>query len=248
MRLTLLLLLYALFLTSCKKYKPAEEAFFFKASSISVKTTPSQGSGSHKITDLHLYVNDQFMGSYPAGNTLPVMSKGKEVDIKLMAGIKNNGISETRVYWPFYETIQLDTFVPTGQTVQVPINFKYSSGVTFTWTENFDSGSGYSMVKSTISESDFSIATPAESFEGSSLKLTLPGNTYLTQVESAGSGFTLPKGSPNVYLELDYKCNEEFLIGLIDEALELRPALYLNPQANWNKVYITIANVVKNPA
>src|SRR5688572_29113594 len=104
-------------LSACKKFEPAEEAFFVRASSVTVKTTSKQGTGSHKITDFWLYVNGQFQGCYPVGNLMPIVSKGKPVTISVQAGIKNNGISETRMVWPFYQTLELDTLVEGGKNI-----------------------------------------------------------------------------------------------------------------------------------
>jgi hypothetical protein len=249
MRLTLLLFfLLTLFFSSCKKYKPADEAFFLKGEPVSVVTTSLQGSPSHKITDLGLYVNGQFLGSYPAGSKLPVISKGGNVKIQLRAGIKNNGISDTRITYPFYEFFEIDTFVAGGSTITRPLNFRYNSAVTFTWTENFDTGPGYTITKSPISDSNFVIAGAAESFEGRSMRIGLSGGALVAQVESTGPGFTLPQGTADIYLEMNYKCNEEFEVGLIDESLQQRPVFILNPQTTWNKIYIFLAEAVHNPS
>src|SRR4051812_12547604 len=152
--LYLFLFFFLFLLTACKKFKPADEAFFIRASSVSVKTTPKQGSGSHKITDLFLYVNGQFQGSYPAGNLMPIVSKGQPVTINVLAGIKNNGIGETRLVWPFYQLIQVDTFVETGKTIDRAITFEYKASATFTFIESFD-GAGVGIVNSAIADSPY---------------------------------------------------------------------------------------------
>jgi hypothetical protein len=246
MRLILLtVLLVQLFLhSSCNKQKPANEAFYITASNINVKTSADQGSGSHKITDLWLYVDGKFQGAYPIGNKMPIVSKGKAVKINLMAGVKNNGISDTRIPWPFYEILNYDTLVESGKSITRSFEFQYKPTTTFTWTENFD-GIGTTLVKSSSSVKTITIAPAQESFEGRSGVLTLEGNDYFAQVETF-KDYELPIGSPNVYLELNYKCNSEFNIGLIGNSGEQKPIMSLNKQDNWNKIYIQLSTAVSS--
>ena len=74
-------------LVSCKKDRSAEETFFMHAEQVKVAPSSKQGSASHKITDLWLYVNGQFQGAYPTDALLPIVSKGKPVTINIFAGI-----------------------------------------------------------------------------------------------------------------------------------------------------------------
>src|SRR5690606_18660814 len=104
-------------------------------------------------------------------------------DIRVLAGIKNNGISATRTWWPFYKPIDLDTLVAAGSTLTLPMNFSYHSTVTFTWTEDFDSGIGISLVKSFGSDTTLKMADPSNSFEGRSMELGLTAPAQYAQVE-----------------------------------------------------------------
>lgn len=209
-----------------------------KASDVRVKTLPGQGSGSHKITDLWLYVNGQFRGCYPVGNPMPIVSEGKAVTIDMFAGIKNNGISDTRIPWPFYSSITFDTLVEAGKTVERAFTFDYRASTTFTWNENFETS--LSLTRSGNSAKGVVTAPAADSFEGKSGLLQLEGTDYYLQVESTND-FALPTGSPNVYLELNYKCNTQFEVGLIGSSTELKSAMVLNAQESWNKIYIQLA-------
>lgn len=249
MRLGLLfvLLVSLLLLGSCKKYNAADPAFFMKANKISVKTTSAQGSGSNKITDLWLYVNGKFQGVYPVGNLMPIVTNNSSVKINIFPGIKNSGISDTRTSWPFYDFLTFDTLVESGKNIMRDFTFNYNASTTFTWTEDFDH-SGFSIQKSAISSYSMGIAPAADSFEGKSGKMEIPASDpiySIAQVESSVY-YTLPQGSSNVYLELNYKCNQEFVVGLITEDGVLKEAVHVNPQVNWNKIYIQLSNAVSN--
>lgn len=247
MRFFLLVSFFIGLLTSCKKYGAAETAFFIQPGDVSVAAVQSsQGSGSHKITDLFLYVNGKFQGAYPSGNLLPIVSKGEPVTINLFAGIKNNGISNTRISWNFYQNIQLDTLVENGKTIRRNFRFRYDPNVVFKWLEDFDNPVATSIVNSSISNAQYQIAPASESFEGRSIKLSIPSGTngLIAQVESSGY-YDLPTGSANVYLELNYKCNQAFEVGLMGGS-ERKAALNINASETWNKIYIQLADAVSN--
>ncbi len=246
MRLFLLVTLFFIALTSCKKYGPADAAFFIRSGPVTVSTFSTQGSGSHKITDLFLYVNGQFQGAYPVGHLMPVVTKNKPVTINVFAGIKNNGISKTRVSWIFYKQIQIDTAAESGVTVERPFTFNYDPNVVFAWVEGFDNPVATTIINSPISNAQYQVAPPSESFEGRSILLSIPSGTsgLIAQVESSGY-YALPRGASNVYLELNYKSNQVFEVGLMGGS-ERKPALNINPSDTWNKIYVQLSDAVSN--
>jgi hypothetical protein len=253
MRLLLffVLLINLFLLPSCKKYVAAEAAFFIKPEAITVTpTSTTQGSGSHKITDLWLYVNGKFQGAYPTGNLMPIITKNENVKINILAGIKNNGISDTRISWPFYDLINIDTLVESGKTINRSITFKYNPNTKFEWMENFD-GSGFTLVKSigTVSgngnsDANWSISPTSEAFEGKSAVIDMSGmfTGAIAQVESAAT-HTLPLANANVYLEINYKCNERFEVGVISGSTT-KSTVFVTPSENWNKIYIHLADAL----
>lgn len=237
-----------LFFTGCKKYQPAPEAFFIKPKYLNVSTSAGQGTSSHKITDLFLYVNGKYQGAYAYGNLLPIVSYGESVHIDVFAGIKNNGINETTITWTFYDKISFDTLVEKGKTIERGFTFKYNPGVNFLWIEDFD-GPGISLIRSTPTSpsTSLNIVSSGENFEGKSAMFELPSNFLLGQFETA-IDYTIPLGNPNVYLELNYKCDLELEIGLTD-GIDLKKAITLNVKPEWNKIYIQLAEAAnREPA
>jgi len=232
--------------SSCKKYSPAPDAFFITSNPVSVTTTSVQGSESNKITDLFLYVNGKFQGAYPVGNTMPVVTKNSSVKIDVFAGIKNNGMKDRSTTWLLYDKITFDTLVESGKTIERPFTFKYNPNVKFLWLENFDAQIGFSLVKSSGSDTTFKIAAPENSFEGKSAELGLTGTELKIAKVQSSTSFTLPVGNSNVYLELNYKGDSEFAVGVTDGVNE-KFALIVNPQSNWNKIYIQLAEAIGTP-
>lgn len=241
----ILLLLFAavFFHSSCKKYKAAPDAFFLIADPVTVKTKPEQGSGSHKITDLYLYVNGKFQGAYPVGNTMPIVNRNAAAKVEIFAGIKNSGIKDKSATWLLYDKIQIDTLVESGKTVRRPLTFTYNPNVIFLWKEDFDSQIGFSIVKHPASDTTYKVITGGNAFEGKSAELGLTGSENKIAMLQSSVSYTLPVGNPNVYIELNYKADSEFTVGLTDGVNE-KYALGINPQSNWNKIYIQLAETI----
>lgn len=242
---TLLPLVIAWLLFSCKKNRETEATFFLQTDTVKVNPTASQGSSSHNITDIWLYVDGQFQGAYPTGQLMPIVTKNESVRIEAFAGIKNNGIAGTRIPWLLYQKLQYDTLIASGQHINRAFTFNYNPNVSFPWLEDFEGNSGVTIVKSPISEVSYQISTPENSFEGKSIEMELNSSQIIAQLESAKS-YTLPFANSNVYLELNYKCNVELEVGVFGTGTSEKPALKLTPKDYWNKVYIQLASVVNS--
>ncbi|MBP9068286.1 MAG: hypothetical protein KBG47_02180 [Bacteroidia bacterium] len=229
---------------SCKKtFKPATDAFFVNTEKVTVITQPGQGYGSHNITDLWLYTNGDFKGAYPIGAKMPVMIEDGKSVINVFAGIKNNGISETRINWLFYEPIKLDTVVASGQNIVRNFAFKYRTSVVFPWVEGFELP-GFSLIRSSISDTTYKLHTNDEHvFEGNkSIELGLSGSALTAQLETATT-HSLPLSTSNVYLEIDYKSNTDFIIGTSTNGV-FYESITITPKENWHKIYVHIAESV----
>ncbi len=231
---------------SCKKtFKPAEPAFFVTCNDASVVTTyTSQGYGSDNITDLWLYTNGKFRGAYPVGSKMPVMIEDGRSTIEVYAGIKVNGISQTRKNWVMYQAIKLDTTVASGTNFVRNFAFNYSGVAKFPWVETFQ-GSGTTLLRSPISDTTFKThISDAHVFEGTkSIELGLAGGALIAQIETASS-YTLPLNSGEIYLELDYKANCEFRVGTATNGSYYESQTIITPKENWHHIYIQLAESV----
>ena len=77
-------------LFSCKKEKlKSNTASFIVVNDVKVNSAILGMPDSHKVTDIWLYVNDQFQGIYPIGSVMPVMNTGS-ASVRMYGGIVNN--------------------------------------------------------------------------------------------------------------------------------------------------------------
>lgn len=243
-----LFLFLLLFYGCTKESLKAPDAFFIKPTNISVSSTTAQGTSSHKITDISYYVNGKFQGFFPIGSTLPIVSSGL-TNLSFQPVIKNNGISATRQPYVFYEPIRFDTTVAAGTTFSRNLTFNYKSGCVFHWVEDFEgfgTTSGITIVKSNNSDTTFSILNKltdpnADVFEGSKcLYFALDANRQIGQFQSTAT-FNLPKGGAPVYLEINYKCNQSFDVGVYSTNSAYTYVSSVNDSETWNKIYIQLS-------
>lgn len=241
-----LFLLLPLFFSSCSVINPAEEIpSYIHIDSISLSTNNAQhGSNSHKITDAWVYVNDQLIGAFELPANIPVLEEGVK-EVKVRAGIKVNGISATRSRYPFYNLYEETVNLVTGQAITVnPTVTYFASFVPFELIEGFENA-GVSFTDTLNSDTTLVILNSPDPnvFEGNR-----SGAVYLDDAHprflgiSAGT-FSIPTNGADAFLELNYKCNQHFSLGIIGGTIDYREAIVLNPTSGWNKIYIRLSEL-----
>jgi hypothetical protein len=208
-----------------------------------------QGSNSSKIVDAWIYVDGASAGTYELPCTIPVLFAGTHT-VTIAPGVKENGISDTRTPYVFYNNYQETVTLTSGQITTIAPTTAYSQSADFSWLEDFD-GSGHSICNShEVPDTVMKISsTPGDAFE-------LPGSgvVVLDAAQTSYFGiscnkFELPQDGAAVFLELNYKCNTDFNVGVVGYdasgiAQTQNVSLTLRPSAEWNKVYINMTSQV----
>jgi hypothetical protein len=238
-----LLVLLSCTLFSCKKGKlQAPESAFIIVKDITVKTktnNPNQGSGSHAITDIWYYVNGEFKGVFPVGNVMPIVATGN-VEIVLMAGIKNNGISETRIPYPPYNSVKINLNIEPGKTYTLNPQFEYNTTAFFYYAEDCEGTGTYF---NTDGNYNCSIIPDPENVFGKSYYMTMYDSASTARLLQTNQYF-LPGSGATVYVEMNYKCNQEITLGLKDDLGNFLQILNITPTDEWKKIYIQLTNTV----
>ena len=211
----IILLIGFCLLPSCEIINPDEEIpAYIHIPAYTLTTSFDQGSASHNITDAWVYLNDDIQGVYELPVTFPVLGSGDQ-KLTIRPGIKINGIASTRIAYPFFtESVLNVTLEPTViDTLQLSTTYKTASK--FAWIEDFESP-GISI--ESLPFSDTSLLKTSEQdkvFEGiSSGRIVLDENRKAYHGASVDA-FKLPGGLTPSYLELDFKTNHPFVVGLI---------------------------------
>ncbi|MBK9273863.1 MAG: hypothetical protein IPM49_04895 [Flavobacteriales bacterium] len=239
-------------LGSCTKGD--KEASYLQLGTVSVVTDPlTEGTGSNRITDLWVFVDDKALGVWESGSRLPVLREGPVV-IKLIAGIPRNGIRDDRIQYPFYDTWSGAVDLTKGATVRIDPAFTYFPGNVY-WIEGFEDP-GFKFTRSADSDTTMVLVNdPALVLTGNGAGLIHvdPARPYVRMVSS--DAFT-PNGA--VFLEIDRRSDHRFLIGgLMDPSgggspIDL-PYLYVAPTLRddggmpWSKIHVDLSSLFNAP-
>ena len=236
-----LLILSCLF--SCEVFNVEEDI----PSMITIESIEVEGNYTSKISDAWVYIDNEFQGVFPLPANFPVLKTGQQ-DIIIEAGIKKNGISSSRVNYPYFTSFEISTelFENQNLTLNPKVNYSFNN---FPYNEDFE-GVGTSL--SVISDS--TSHTLEKIYDSSNINF---GNYYAKSVISGEFGelfecntpdFDLPKNQ-EVYLEMDYKCNSLIVVGIYangSSAIDKNTIIYLNQKDDWNKIYISLTEIIAN--
>lgn len=252
-----------LLIASCTKDQfVATVPSYLHIESIDLQTESFEGSDSQKITDAWVTMDGVFLGAFEVPCTIPILDEG-EHEFRVLSGIKANGISATRITYPFYDVCDLYVATDEGfhqansntielfkdSTVVVKAYTKYTDNTDFLFIEDFEDAG------SIIEMSEFSdttlIKTNVDSlvFEGYG-----SGVIYLDTIndlfELVSSEFvTLPSLYNQTMLEMDYKCDHSFKLGVAIKssetgAIERMESIHISPSSEWNKIYVHMTNQI----
>lgn len=228
---------------ACNIINPAEPVpAYIKIHDPKVITLAAQGSASENISNYWLFVNNQAEGVYNRTGNYPIIAEGT-TKLAFLAGIKDNGVSNLRVVYPFYTADTITTTLNPNGTIDIYPTFRYISGTQFKVLEDFELGSV--LISSNSSNPLVRSSLPEDVFEGSfSAKIKLDSITPGIELLSIDP-FTLPLLGFDIYIELNYKSDVPFVVGL--QSMSTSQKFYqwtITPKSEWNKIYLNAKSLV----
>ncbi len=196
-----------------------------------------QGSPSQRITDVWLFDDVQIIGAFELPKSIPLLYSGA-TQLTFSAGIWDNGISEVRIPYPFYQPYTATVVLTPGEETRVQPMFTYRSSTRFLFIEDFEAGNLFEQTDgSAVLERQ-----QGEVFEGAHSAAIYLDTTRKAFVGQTAAMYTLSHNQP-VYLELDYKCSQRFEVGLLGIKSGINTFYYkwnVNPKPVWNKIYLNL--------
>ncbi len=255
----LVILLFASLFTSSGCYKfdsnqtiPA----YISVKGINLVTSyVEEGTSSSDIIDIWVYVDDVLLGVYefPESDTLgalfPVLSEGVH-KLELRPGIKLNGISSTRVPYPFYKPIIYPEFNFIPGTIQElgQLTTTYYPDLGFPWKEDFEqpeisiettSWSDTMMIRTNPENNPVAFISPNSRYSGV-INLTEEKEQY---AGTSYNSFEVQTPGTVIIMEMNFKIDNYLVVGLlIRDAYEVVPIdlVILNHTDEWKKIYINL--------
>ncbi len=221
---------------------------------------PDEGTNSEDIADIWVYIDDGLIGvfEFDPSDTVPLvfpaLAEGKH-KLEIRPGIKLNGISSTRVPYPFYKPLVYEEFdfVPGTTQSLGTLTTTYYPDTKFAWLEDFET-SNISIVYSgdTLEEHAEIVQTLPEN---NPVAFLSPNSKYsglinLTEDKKQFIGvsynsFEIQTPGTIIVLELNFKVNNYTQIGLLirsSSGWDERDLVILNHTDEWKKIYINLGS------
>ncbi len=244
-----------LFLQGCDIINPKEkEPAYLYIPSLTFQANLNQGTSSEEITEVWVYANDKSLGVYDLPAKIPILDLGTS-NIRIFAGIKNNGISNSRIRYPFYAPFDTTLTITAFQIDTVVPNFSYYNLAVIN-EKTFESGNF--LIQTGANNGTFSTTNNnLQVFEGSRSGLGhLDAGLSLLYFKD-DENLTYTSGN-NVFMEMNYSSNSTFSVGFLTTTGGITAknmALIINPTSSgdglspvWKKIYIDFGYLLmQNP-
>ncbi len=241
-------------ITSCDSEKADIPAYIrINSSNFVVDSSGTQGSSSSKINDIWLSVNGQQIGANNIPSEFPVIidpNIGMQ-QVRLSAGIIDNGISNTRKAYPFYAVKEYLLPMIEGETYTFDPIFTYDSSATIINIEDFeqpgtafgddlDGNPNTSLIKQTVDVFE-GTASGQLYLDSANLECTVASSVKQSNLQPPGTSFP-------VYIEMDYKTNTLIQVGIQSTyssgSVVTDYFAGINPNETWNKIYFNITELI----
>lgn len=272
----LLLLGIVLLFFSCKKFSGSQEVPSYIHIEPWTLTTDYQreGAASHNITDAWVYVDGSLLGCFELKShsdgtyaNIPILKHGEHT-LQIYPGIKLNGISSTRIQYPCYKPYKKTLVLEEGVVDTItPFTTYYnidSVNMEFKILEDFEDANNICMtidtnvshaVRQQISHRTDSNAwlDPFDTINHyRSVKVHLGENDLGDTISSfslvSGEIREFPAQGNYVLLELDHKCEENFLFGMYiyssQNGLMDKELYYFRASDTWKKIYVNLSPTI----
>ena len=234
-------LLGVLLLAGCAKNEP--EPAWIVIDELAVQAQAGLGTSQHQLTEVYAYSPTRLLGIFPVPGRIPVLEFGS-VQIDLFPGIRANGIKASPDIYPFLSRYRTTLDLAPGSFDTIQPVFVYDDLSQLKLHETCDGS--ISFLKELQTGYPLTIDT-LDVFEGTG-SATFRVDETNTVFEVASIPLDLPQNGTPIYLEMHYKNEIPFLIGLEGRDAVISGAkdyvVGLNPRESWNKVYISLTDAV----
>ncbi|MFT5601957.1 MAG: hypothetical protein ACI9N1_002207 [Flavobacteriales bacterium] len=230
--------------------KPETVPAWIEIDEFDFTTVSSEGTDRHKIKDAWVYVNSNLEGVFELPARIPITENGN-TKIDIIPGIYKNGIQSDHDKYPFYTYFSATMDLKADSTYQITSAIEYQDNLNF-WIEDFEDPS-IDFTPSNDSDTAMFIGKPSQFndlLEGDAGVIHMSSSNYLCQMNTDEVIFAdLPRNlAIPAYLEMDYKCNYPFEIGILSRDDQLAnyvrtPLITINAISTWNKTYLYLPDV-----
>jgi hypothetical protein len=236
--------------TTCDIINPEEQVpAYLEIAPFSLSTANGEGSASENITEVWVFIDGAFLGVYDLPATVPVLKYGA-TEVRLDAGIKDNGISDTPEIYPFYESYTVNLDLEANKTEVIEPSIGYSSDTKFSFIEDFEDNRPRIFTEVLTGDTELE-QVQSGVFEGSySGYFTLERDTRpVVEIATLTDFSGLQEDGVYVYLEVNFKSDVPIVWGLSGEPFAGGGEVqYYEPGSlasdEWKKIYFNLSSLV----
>jgi len=236
-----------LMLSSCDIINPEEDvpAFVF-FESVDFQAGPDQGTSHQIFPFAEILTGDFNLGIHAIPSRVPILLEG-EHKLDVFPGINENGISSFPNTYNLIKFDEITLNLAPGSIDTVQVQARYKDNLTFAIEEPFESD--FQVFRNDVDgDPETTIELNDDDvFEGNrSALISLIKDHPRFEVASERISTLPPNGSP-VYLEMNYKTESQFAIGVYWNTLgsgqQSSFTNFINPKAEWNKIYLNLSDI-----
>ena len=234
-------------LPSCNIINPSEQIpAYIQIDSPSVSIISSaQGTSSHRISDAWVYIDNSLQGVYEMPMTFPLLKAGTQ-EIVVVAGISQNGVAGTRIAYPFFYPDSFVVNLQSKETYHLKPVYSYKPGTLFLLNEDFESGNNFIKLSG---DTTLIRANGSAVFEGDYCGYFKLDDSFVFGESKTAVTYPFNNNGSPVYLEMNYKCNQKFEVGVQANTTGSSIKYYnwnITPKGEWNKIYLNLTEVLQS--
>jgi hypothetical protein len=238
----LFLTAFVCLLFSCNK--PETIPSYLAIEKIDVQDIPD-----HKILQAWVYANNNYLGTFPLPAEIPVLETGN-VEFQIFPGVIENGDFNTPNIYPILTNSTISVSMEAAKTTSVQPIVTYKSNSMVSIFEDFEPTSQRSLVENRDNDPATKLElVTSDVFAGTrSAKIYLDTSHQIFEVWSLPL-VDLPTTNRPIWLEISYKTDFEFRIGLAGASLvggtdNVSYFQTVFPKSNWTKMYLNLTEVI----
>lgn len=238
-------------LSACDWINPEETIpAYVEIAAPSLTTSVGQGTNSAKITEVWVFVDNEFSGAFPIPARVPVLKSG-EVTVRVEAGIRENGLRSTPDIYPFYTPFEETVNLVANETVKIAPEITYRTNSQLAFIEPFEGGGSIFQTVVTGTAASRMRINETQPFEGlGSGEILLTTSDPFVEIATSPRYRDLLSNGNVVYVEMDYLSDVPLSVGILayrsgqEDPVAFTYQAGFNPSETWNKIYFNLTPVI----
>lgn len=236
----------AIWLTSCPPDLVVAPAFV-TVDGFELTTAGNEGAASTAVTEVWAFADEEFIGVYPLPARIPLLRVG-EVNLRLEAGIRQDGRSATPEIYPFYSPAVLDIVAESARTISLgTLAIRYRPEAIFGFIEDFEVSRERVFTERILGNTDIIVQESIVRSGAAAGAIAFTDSSRIAEFATNRAFTDLNRVPINVWLEVDYLSEVPAIFGVIGQRNGRIVRVFdpgFLPRSEWTKIYFNLGPVI----